>query len=373
MTGPTPRPGILGVEPYVGGEATAPAARLIRLASNESALGASPRAAAAYRATAATLHRYPDGGAVALREALGRRHGLDPARIVCGAGSDELIALLIKSYAGPGDEVLYSRHGFLMYPIGARTAGATPLAAPERGLRADVDALLDRVGPHTRLVFIANPNNPTGSFLTAEELERLHAGLPEHVLLVVDAAYAEYITRNDYADGAALAGRVGNVVMLRTFSKIHGLAALRLGWAYCPAAVADVLNRVRGPFNVGAPAQAAGIAAVEDVAFTDLNRAHNDYWRDWTAAALHDLGLIVHPAVANFLLVDFTAPAADGGCRADPAARAEAARAFLKARGILVRQMGAYGLPHCLRFSIGTAEEMPEVAAAVAEFLDRPQ
>jgi len=369
MTGPSPRPGILDVEPYVGGESQAPAARLIRLASNESALGASPRAMAAYRGVAAALHRYPDGGSVALREALAKRHGLDPARIVCGAGSDELIALLVRSYAGPGDEVLYSRHGFLMYPIAAHTAGATPVAAPESGLRADVDALLQRVGPRTRLVFLANPNNPTGSFLTAEELARLHAGLPEDVLLVIDAAYAEYIARNDYTDGAALAAGAGNVVMLRTFSKIHGLAALRLGWAWCPAPVADVLNRVRGPFNVGLPAQAAGVAAVEDVAFSDLNRTHNEYWRDWTAAALGGLGLTVHPSVANFLLTDFTA-LADGG---DPAAMAERARAFLKARGILVRQMGAYGLPQCLRVGIGTAEEMPEVIAAFAEFLDRPQ
>ncbi len=361
MTGPTPLPGILGISPYVGGEAKADAPRLIRLASNENCFGPSPEAIKAYAALAPELHRYPDGHAVALREALGRRHGLDPARIVCGAGSDELIALLIRSYAGPGDEVLYSAHGFLMYPIGARAAGAAPVAAPETGLRADVDALLARVTPRTRLVFLANPNNPTGSHLTPEEVGRLHAGLPDNVLLVIDAAYAEYVTRNDYAAGEALVERAGNVVMLRTFSKIYGLAALRLGWGYGPPAVIDVLNRVRGPFNVGAAAQAAGVAAVDDLLFVDAARAHNESWRDWTAAALRRLGLTVYPAIANFVLVDFA-----GREGTD----AERARLFLKSRGILVRQMAAYGLPSCLRVTIGTADDMPAVVEALAEHLD---
>ncbi len=360
MNGPIPLPGILGISPYVGGEASAPARRLIRLASNEGCFGPSPRAIKAYAALAPELHRYPDGQCTALREALGRRYGLNPARIVCGAGSDELIALLIKSYAGPGDEVLRSAHGFLMYEIGTRAVGATPVAAPETGLRADIDALLARVTPRTRLVFLANPNNPTGSHLTAEEVERLHAGLPDRVLLVLDAAYAEYILRNDYSAGAGLVDRAANVVMLRTFSKIFGLSALRLGWAYCPAGVADVLNRVRGPFNVGSAAQAAGTAALDDVAFIDMSRVHTETWRDRTAAALRTLGLTVHPSIANFLLVDFAGR--DG-------ADAESARLFLKDRGILVRQMGAYGLPTCLRFGIGTAEEMPVVIDAVEEYL----
>src|SRR5438874_9618173 len=264
-TAPVPGPGIFDIAPYIGGESKAEGvARPIRLASNESALGPSPKAVAAYKALADDMHRYPDGGAAGLRAALGRHHGLDPARIVCGAGSDELIALLQRGYAGPGAEVLYSRHGFLMYPIGALAVGATPIAVPERDLTADVDGILARVTERTRIVFIANPNNPTGTYLSADEMARLHAGLPPHVVLAIDAAYAEFVNRNDYDAGTALVDRAENVVMLRTFSKIYALAGLRLGWAYCPPAIADVLNRVRGPFNVAAPALAAGIAAVED-------------------------------------------------------------------------------------------------------------
>ena len=262
-SGPVPGPGILDIAPYVPGEAKAEGvARPIRLASNESALGPSPMAIAAYRALADEIHRYPDGGSVDLRAALGRYHGLDPERIVCGAGSDELIALLIRAYAGVGDEVLYSRHGFLMHPIGARSVGATPVAVPEQDLTADVDGFLARVTDKTRIVFIANPNNPTGTYLSAEQLARLHRGLPRHVVLAIDAAYAEFVNRNDYEPGIALVNRADNVVMLRTFSKIYALAGLRLGWAYCPPAIADVLNRIRGPFNVSLAAQAAGVAAV---------------------------------------------------------------------------------------------------------------
>ncbi len=266
-TAPVPRPGILDIAPYVGGEATAPGAlRPIRLASNESALGPSAKAIAAYRALAGEIHRYPDGSAAELRAALGRHHGLDPERIVCGSGSDELIGMLIRAYAGPDTEVVYSRHGFLMYPIGAQAVGATPIPVRERQLTADVDAFLARVTERTRIVFIANPNNPTGTYLSADEMARLHAGLPRHVVLAIDAAYAEFVNRNDYEPGIALVNRAENVVMLRTFSKVYALAGLRLGWAYCPPAIADVLNRIRGPFNVSAPALAAGVAAVEDVA-----------------------------------------------------------------------------------------------------------
>src|SRR6201982_2670597 len=271
-----PRPGILDISPYVGGEANvAGVERPLRLASNESALGPSAKAIAAYRALAGEIHRYPDGNAEQLREALGQRHGLDPARIVCGAGSDELITLLLRCYAGPGDEVLYSRHGFLMYPINALAVGARPVAAPERDLTVDVDALLARVTERTRIVFIANPNNPTGTYLGAPEIARLHAGLPSAVVLAIDAAYAEFVNRNDYEPGAALVDRAENVVMLRTFSKIYALAGRRLGWSYCPPASADVLNRRRSPFNINAPALAAGVAAIEDVAAVERAHAHN--------------------------------------------------------------------------------------------------
>lgn len=356
--GPVPRPGILGIDVYVGGESElAGASRVIKLSSNESALGPSPKAVAAYRELASGLHRYPEGGSTALRQALATRHGLDPACIVCGAGSDELIGLLARAYAGPGDELVYSQHGFLMYPITAKAIGATPVMAPERNLTADVDALLAAVTPRTRLVFLANPNNPTGTYLDADAIKRLHAGLPASVLLVIDAAYAEYVARNDYTAGQDLVQSSGNVVMLRTFSKIYALAALRLGWAYCPPAIADVLNRVRGPFNVGAAAQAAGIAAVLDQPAMDAARTHNDVWRPWLAERLGGLGLTVTPSVANFLLVHF--------------ADANAAYDFLAARGIITRKMAAYGLAQSLRISIGTEDEVKAVAEALASFVQQ--
>jgi histidinol-phosphate aminotransferase len=355
-----PRPGILEIEPYVGGRSEIDgAARVIKLSANESALGPSPAAVAALQATAAGSHRYPDGGVEALREALGARFRLDPARIVCGAGSDELIQLLMRAYAGPGDEVVYSAHGFLMYKLAALGVGAVPVAAPERGLRADVDALLGCLCSRTRMVFIANPNNPTGSYLTAEELARLHAGLPDDVLLVIDAAYAEYARANDYSAGIELVERADNVVMTRTFSKLFGLAALRLGWLYGPAAVVDVLNRLRGPFNVGTPAQVAGIAALEDLGHQERSRAHNDRWLPWLARSLAGLGLTVHPSIANFVLIEFDP---------DGPRNAAAASAWLERDGIIARPMAAYGLPHCLRLSIGLEAENHAVVDSLGAF-----
>ncbi len=356
----TPRPGIMDIAPYVGGEATAPGvARVVRLASNENPLGSGKAARAAYRSLSGDLHRYPDGAATALREAIAENENLDAARIVCGAGSDELISLLTAAYAGPGDEVLYSEHGFLMYPIAARSVGAMPVAAPETGLTADVDALLSKVSDRTRICFLANPNNPTGSYLSAAALERLREGLPEGVLLVVDAAYAEYATAEDYASGRDLVEARDDVVMTRTFSKIHGLAALRLGWAYCPAEVADVLHRIRGPFNVNAPALAAGAAAVRDSDHVRRSRDHNLRYRDWFSAQARRLGLEVFPSAGNFLLLRFP----------DPRRPASEALAALKARGILLRGMAAYGLPDCLRITIGTRQDMRASAAALEEFL----
>lgn len=356
-----PGPGILDIAPYVGGESTIEGIdRPIRLASNESALGPSPKAIAAYKSLAGEIHRYPDGSAAELRAALGRHHGLDPERIVCGAGSDELIGLLQRAYAGPGAEVLYSRHGFLMYPIGALAVGATPVAVPEKSLTADVDGFLSRVTEHTRLVFIANPNNPTGTYLSINEMNRLHAGLPPHVVLAIDAAYAEFVNRNDYEAGISLVDRASNVVMLRTFSKIYALAGLRLGWAYCPPGIADVLNRIRGPFNVSAPALAAGVAALEDADAVKRARAHNDQWLPWLSERLHGIGLELTPSVGNFVLARFPK---------EPNKNADAAFAFLQERGILTRQMGGYGLPECLRITIGTGEENEAVAAALADFM----
>jgi histidinol-phosphate aminotransferase len=358
---PRPRPGILEIRPYVGGKAEVEGARAaIKLSSNESAIGPSPRAIAAYAAEAGRLHRYPDGACTLLRQAIARRHNLDAGRIVCGAGSDELIGLLVRAYAGPGDEVLYSAHGFLMYRLAALACGAHPVAAPETNLRADVAALLARVTSRTRLVFIANPNNPTGSYLTGEELARLRAGLPEDVLLVVDAAYAELVSAADYASGLELALQHDNVVMCRTFSKLHGLAALRLGWMLGAAEVVDVINRVRGPFNVGQPAQAAGIAALDDLEHQAKAKAHNDRWLPWLQAEIEALGLEVWPSVGNFLLIGFPS---------EPGRDAAAAIAWLEREGVIPREMAAYGLPHCLRLTVGLEDENRRAVAALAGFV----
>jgi len=354
-----PRPGVLDIHPYIGGDSKiAGVERIIKLASNEGAFGPSPKAVAALQDAAKTLHRYPDGGATALREAIAKRFGLDGERIVCGAGSDELLSLLTYSYAGPGDEVLYTEHGFLIYPIAAKAAGATPVKAPETNLRANVEALLDAVTDKTRIVFIANPNNPTGTYLTHAELTMLRAGLPDDVLLVIDAAYAEFVGRNDYAPGIELVDAGQNTVMTRTFSKLFALGGLRIGWGYFPTEVADVMNRVRGPFNVSAAAQVAAIASLEDLAFQEKCFEHNTVWIAKTEAALNDLGIATTASVGNFVLARF----GDVGT-------AEKADAFLRERGIIVRRVAAYGLPDCLRVSIGAPDEMQDFIAAMQDFM----
>ncbi|HEX4191458.1 MAG TPA: histidinol-phosphate transaminase [Stellaceae bacterium] len=355
-----PQPGILDIAPYVGGEAKAPGfERPVRLASNESALGPSPKVIAAYHAHADDIFRYPDGHSTALRAALGKLHGIDPARIVCGGGSDDVINLLTSAYAGPGDEVLYGRHGFSLYPIAARTAGAKPIAVPEKNLTFDVDAALAQVTPKTKLVFIANPNNPTGTFITRDAMKRLHAGLPKSVLLVIDAAYAEFVTHGDYEPGLELATSEPNVVMTRTFSKIYALGGMRIGWAYGSAEIADVLNRIRAPFNVSSAAQICGVAAVEDVAAVDRAREHNGIWRPWLTQELEALGLTLTPAVANFVLARFP----------KGATQADAAWEYLRQHGILVRKVGVYHLPDYLRITIGKEHEMRAVVDALKEFL----
>jgi len=360
---PVPRPGILDISPYVGGEAKIEGvSRVIRLASNESALGPSPRAIAAYNAAAADMFRYPDGHSTELREALGRLHGLDPERIVCGAGSDELIALLIRGYAGPGDEVLYSRHGFLIYPIDTLAVGATPVAAPETNLTFDVDAILARVTPRTKLVFIANPNNPTGTYVPFDEVRRLRDRLPKQVVLVLDAAYAEYVRRNDYESGIELVATSENVVMCRTFSKVHGLAAVRLGWMYAPAHIIDALNRVRNPFNVNTPAMKAGVAAMEDSAHVERSVAHNNRWLPWLTGEIGKLGLEVTPSVANFVLIHFPKSADKTAADAD---------AFLMKRGLILRRVAGYGLPNALRLTVGTEEANRLVVQGLKDFLGK--
>lgn len=363
LNGPVPQPGILDIDPYVPGESTTPGGiEPIKLSSNETPLGPSPKAIAAFKAEADHLERYPDGGATALRRALGERYGLNPDRIVCGAGSDELISIITHAYVGPGDEVVYAEHGFLMYKLATLACGGTPVPVREKALHADVDAMLKAVTAKTKIVFLANPNNPTGTYVPQEEVRRLHAALPPHVILVLDAAYSEYVRRNDYESGVELVSSSENVVMLRTFSKIYGLAALRLGWGYCPAGIADVINRTRGPFNVSSPAIAAGIAALSDRGHIEHAIAHNERWLPWMDAELKKLGLEVTPSVGNFVLIHFPA----SGSRT-----ALAADAFLKARGIILRRVAAYGLPNCLRMTIGTEDDNRKVAAALAEFMGR--
>ncbi|MBT3361067.1 MAG: histidinol-phosphate transaminase [Rhodospirillales bacterium] len=355
-----PQPGVMDITPYVGGESGVPGVtRIIKLASNEGAHGASPKAIEAFKAHGPEIHRYPDGGCTALREAVAAKYDLDASRIVFGAGSDELLGLLCRAYAGEGDEVLYSEHGFLMYPIAAKAASATPVPAPDDDLAADVDQILAKVTDATRIVFIANPNNPTGTYLPKSEMERLRAGLPGDVLMVVDAAYAEYIDLEDYSPGTDLVEANDNVVMTRTFSKIYGLGGMRLGWAYGSAQIADVLNRVRNPFNVSQAAQEAGLAALADQDFIDRVKAHNNEWLPWTTQKVRDIGYEVPPSIGNFILVRF--PTAEGKSALD-------ADEFLKSRGIIARRMAVYGLPEALRVTIGLEDEMRAFVAALAEF-----
>jgi len=359
MIVPRPQPGILDISAYVPG-ASGSEANAIKLSSNESALGPSPKAVEAYRAASASLERYPDGGSVALRNALAAAHGLNPARIVCGAGSDELLYLIATAYLGPGTEALFTEHSFAIFKLATLGRGATPVMAPEKNLTTDVDALLARVTDRTRVVFLANPNNPTGTYIPFDEVRRLHRGLPGQVVLVLDAAYAEYVRHNDYEAGLELVATSQNTVMTRTFSKVHGLAGLRLGWAYCPESIADVLNRIRPAFNVSAAAHAAGIAALGDQGHMQKAIAHNDKWLQWMAQNLAALGLEVTPSAGNFLLIGFPR---------DAAKNAAAAETYLKSRSIYLRPMGAYGLGHTLRLTIGTEAENKAVVAALTDFL----
>ncbi|MPZ56481.1 MAG: histidinol-phosphate transaminase [Rhizobiales bacterium] len=361
---PQPRRGVLAIDAYVPGKSSAPGvARVFKLSSNETPLGPSPKAIEAYRAVGAHLEDYPDGAATDLRDAIGRAFGLDPDRIVCGGGSDDLLNLLARAYLADGDEAIHTTHGFLVYPIATLGTGATPVVAPETDYTADVDAILARLTAKTKLVFLANPNNPTGTYVPFDEVKRLHRALPPHVLLVLDAAYAEYVRRNDYEAGIELVATSDNVVMCRTFSKIYGLAALRLGWLYGPSHVVDAINRIRGPFNVNAPAIAAGIAAIEDTAHVERSRAHNDRWLPWLTEEIGKLGLKVTPSAANFVLIHF--PDAKGRTAAD-------ADALLTSRGLILRRVTAYKLPNALRLTVGTEEANRLVVATLAEFMGRP-
>ncbi|MBO6894031.1 MAG: histidinol-phosphate transaminase [Roseibium sp.] len=358
---PQPKPGVLDIAAYVPGKSKGSHGKTLhKLSSNETPLGTSPAAREAIETVARKLELYPDGAATELRAAIGDIYGLNPDRIICGAGSDEVLSMLAYGYLAPGDEAIYSEHGFLVYDIAIRAAGATPIIAPEKNLTTDVDAILARVSDKTKMVFIANPNNPTGTYLPFEEVRRLHENLPSHVLLVLDAAYGEYVRRNDYESGIELAATSENVFMTRTFSKIYGLANLRLGWGFGPAHVIDALNRIRGPFNISGVAIAAGIASVQDRDFVNRSVEHNDQWLPWVTAELEKLGLTVTPSVGNFVLVHF--PDEDGK-------RAKDADAYLLERGCVLRMVGNYGLPNSIRMTIGSEEANRTVVAHLADFL----
>ena len=357
MTKITPQPGIMDIELYKGGAShVAGVSNVVKLSSNENPFGPSEAAKEAFRKAAYDLHRYPSTDHRALREAIGERHGLDPARVICGSGSDEIIAFLCQAYAGPGDEVIHTEHGFAMYKISAMANGATPVEVPERERVTDVDAILAACNERTKLVFIANPNNPTGTMIGDGEVARLAENLPDHVLLVLDGAYAEYV--EGYDGGAGLVDSRDNVVMTRTFSKLYGLGGLRVGWGYGPQHVVDVLNRMRGPFNLSQAALVTAEAAVRDVAWATKCREDNARMRAWLAEALAERGVPSDTSTANFILARFASRE-----------EAEACDVYLKSEGLIVRLVAGYNLPNCLRITVGDEPSCRRVAHAVGQFM----
>jgi histidinol-phosphate aminotransferase len=352
----TPQPGIMDISLYQGGAShVAGHDNVLKLSSNENPFGPSPAAQKAYEAAARSLHRYPSADHAELRGAIGQVHGIDPERIICGAGSDEIIAFLCQAYAGPNTEVIHTEHGFAMYRISALAAGATPVEVKERERVTDVDAILKACTEKTRLVFLANPNNPTGTMIGQADIARLAEKLPPKALLVLDGAYAEYV--EGYDGGSALVDARENVVMTRTFSKIYGLGGLRVGWGYGPAHVIDVLNRVRGPFNVSNAALAAAEAAVRDVAYIDHCRIENARWRTWMADALAEMGVPSDVSLANFILARFTSQD-----------EVEACDNYLQSQGLLVRRVAGYKLPTGLRITVGDESGCRRVVHAVRQF-----
>ncbi|PZR00705.1 MAG: histidinol-phosphate transaminase [Cereibacter sphaeroides] len=351
-----PQPGILDIALYQGGQAhIAGIANAVKLSSNENPHGPSERVKEVFMRTAHQLHRYPSTDHAALRQAIADVHGLDADRVICGAGSDEIITFLCQAYAGPGDEVIHTEHGFLMYRISTMAVGATPVEVAERERTTDVDAILAACTKRTKLVFIANPNNPTGTMIGAKDVARLAEGLPKQAILVLDGAYAEYVEGFD--GGKALIEARDNVVMTRTFSKIYGLGGLRIGWGYGPKPIIDVLNRIRGPFNLSTTQLEAAEAAVRDQEHVVRCRADNSRMRAWLAEQLAEMGVPSDTSTANFVLARFA-----------DAAEAERCDAYLKSQGLIVRQVAGYKLPHCLRITIGDESSCRRVVHAVAQF-----
>ena len=351
-----PQPGILDIALYEGGKAAvAGVANAVKLSSNENPFGPSDKAKDAFGRSVHQMHRYPSTDHASLREAIAEVHHLDASRVICGAGSDEIITFLCQAYAGPKDEVVFTEHGFLMYRISALAVGAMPVEVAERDRTTDVDAILHACNRRTKLVFIANPNNPTGTMISAAEVARLAAGLPPQAILVLDGAYAEYVEGFD--GGLALVEARDNVVMTRTFSKIYGLGGLRIGWGYGPAHIIEVLNRIRGPFNLSNTQLETAEAAVRDQDHLGRCRADNARMRQWLAEALAELGIPSDVSMANFILARFASTE-----------EAEACDTFLQAQGLLVRRVASYKLPHCLRITVGDQSSCRRVAHAIAQF-----
>jgi histidinol-phosphate aminotransferase len=342
---------ILEIEPYKPGKSSIGDGRkTIKLSSNENALGTSQKAIVAYKEHIDKICHYADGGCNNLREAIANKYQINASQIVCGAGSDEIIALLAHSFCDIGDEVLCSEYGFLMYFISAKRVGALPIKAKETNLVANVDNFLAKISNKTKIIFIANPNNPTGSYLNKIETERLIKNTPSNILIVLDFAYCEFVDYDDYPDAIRLVNEYKNVIMIRTFSKIYGLASLRLGWSYSSMYVADVLNRARGPFNISGAAQASGIAAINDDEFIQQSKFHNIKWLKILATQFDIIGIKHYPSCANFILLDFITTE-----------KCQKINQFLLNNGIILREMSAYNLPNCLRITIGKEAENLQV------------
>jgi histidinol-phosphate aminotransferase len=352
----SPQPGIMNISLYQGGASHVEGvANVLKLSSNENPNGPSEKAKEAFSRTVHDLHRYSSSDHASLRQAIGEVWGLDPKRVFCGVGSGEVLHLLCQAYAGPGDEVIHTQHGFAMYTIYAHASGATPVEVPERDRVIDVDAILAACTDKTRLVYIANPANPTGTMIGTGEMARLAEGLPPKALLVLDGAYAEFV--EGYDGGLDLIEARENVVMTRTFSKIYGLGGLRIGWGYGPQAIIDVLNRIRGPFNLSSAALAAAEVAVRDTAHTEKCRMDNARWREWLATSLTEIGVPSDTSTANFILARFSSE--DEALACDE---------HLRGQGILVRHPGNYGFPHCLRITVGDESACRRVVHAIARF-----
>lgn len=351
-----PQPGIMDISLYVSGASHVPGkTEVLKLSANENPFGPSDKAKEAFARTVQNLHRYPNTDHASLRRAIAEVHDLDPDRIICGVGSDEVLQFVAQAYAGKGNEVIHTQHGFAMYPILAKAVGATPVEVPETDRRVNVDAILAACTPKTRIIFIANPGNPTSTFVPADEITRLADAMPQDAILVLDGAYAEFV--DGFDGGAVLAGSRPNVVMTRTFSKMYGLGGLRIGWGYASREIIDVLNRIRQPFNLSETQLATAEAAVRDRAYEVKCRTDNAKWRDWLVTSLNDIGVACDPAFANFVLARF----------ADPA-EAEACDAYLQSEGIIVRRVASYQLPHCLRITVGDESACRRVVHAIAQF-----